>query len=1586
MAARLAEDTSRSESDDEQDHDDGEQLSMSMSHSDVKRSVQGGQGETLTCAAPFAGVRTDPESTARRLTRSKVGKTLDDRCLFCQQARKKVKGVHQTLTSCMTFEACDAIYNAAYVRGDERVLLEVQPGQPDLIAKEISYHRVCYMKYTHPFYLQGISEAKVREESGGERGSVYAKAFSQLASEIQRTILDNPGDGKFVSMPDLCEQYVTALNEQGLSDIHSYRADRLKLRLQQHFGEQVVFFRSAKRVTDPELVTAKSIPRQLLLEHAAEMMHATTCKLPEADDLDIELANLAEPGDNHPQVSSCSATEDIASVELFNSALYLRRQLLALKSSIPPTPTAEDLLNDSAAVPNVLYNFLAWVFCGDKANGPAESEITAAGEKVTVERDETHRHIMSVAQDVVHITTQGRVRTPKHFMLPLTVQHLTRSSQLVTMLNRLGHGYSASRIEEYETAIAERFLATVGPDGVFVPSNINRTQPVVFCWDNNDLQEETLSGGGTTHCTNGIVIQRRSPAESFSSVNEQQIPSFPVKRPRHRRSIQCTAVQELHYVAGSRAGPARGEHHYVADSDSLCLDQARQADQLYMLLRCPRDCSLRLGRSEGTPQAVSPWSAFNASVTDVPQRSTVGYLPVIPSSPTELATVHEAMTRSCAIATALNQEHVIITVDQAIYCKAQEIRWKHPSKFQNVVLRMGAFHTATAFLAVLGKRFGDAGLQDLLVESGIVAAGSVQAVLSGRHYNRGIRAHKILWEALSRLRWASFEVFLDGDGAGCPVDFQKIAKALEELRSSPTKDKLSSLSSMEGTKTFLAAFDGFCTEQNAQSPLFAFWSSYLQTVELLLAFLRATCEGNWNLHVACLRKLLPWFYAYDRVNYARYMTVYWSEMENLRNSHPAAYDELKRGGFVVQRSENNAFAQVAVVQAIEQTMNRDSTTHGGIVGFSLRPSAQQRWVLTHHERAAITHVCRHQTALDGSTSRHHESGPTARQRQEDAVAGVVSLLRSWRDPFQADGSGDLINIASGVAATNAVRDDLLSAVEKGESALKDFINQRLAQGSTLNFYDKLHQMQLNTFSSMLKCSAVKVDKVNMVLKADRGLFARMVVMAQTRLLNLRQVLTFELGPLPWSLATPDGSPCKTQKSKLLALLEGDIQPEEDVPVTAAVIVDAMATLQALTSPPATFGELAQQVFTTITKSLTTPRCRVDFVIDRYPLVSIKTDERLRRLREHGCIRVHILSASQKIPIQWKKFLSNSQNKENLLHFLVQEWSSRPYAATRLSAGGSLFVTDGMTCYQLTCNRDGQLLKQVVPELKSSHEEADTRLILHAAHAGRSGHECIIIKSPDTDVAVLATAHSAQIHGTVLFLTGTKQRRRYVNISKVAAELGPSVCRALLGYHALSGCDSVSAFVGKGKALGFRLLIASPAIQEHLQMLGQEFRPNFNQLAQSCEAVVCSWYGYPGANNINDVRYAMFCCKAGDSSQLPPTQNALQEHVHRANYQAAVWHRALEAEPDIPHPASHGWIVDQNGHLCVQWMTQPPAPRDLLNLMSCKCRTSCCTRRCSCFRGNLPCTDVCGCTGCENTGHSTEVAAGDSGSDCEEDQG
>ena len=73
-----------------------------------------------------------------------------------------------------------------------------------------------------------------------------------------------------------------------------------------------------------------------------------------------------------------------------------------------------------------------------------------------------------------------------------------------------------------------------------------------------------------------------------------------------------------------------------------------------------------------------------------------------------------------------------------------------------MILRLGAFHTACSFLSVIGKRYGDAGLESLITESGVVGASAVSAVLLGKAYNRAIRCHKATYEALLRLLWSEF--------------------------------------------------------------------------------------------------------------------------------------------------------------------------------------------------------------------------------------------------------------------------------------------------------------------------------------------------------------------------------------------------------------------------------------------------------------------------------------------------------------------------------------------------------------------------------------------------------------------------------------------------------------------------------------------------------------------------------------------------------------------------------------------------------------------------------------------------------------
>lgn len=94
--------------------------------------------------------------------------------------------------------------------------------------------------------------------------------------------------------------------------------------------------------------------------------------------------------------------------------------------------------------------------------------------------------------------------------------------------------------------------------------------------------------------------------------------------------------------------------------------------------------------------------------------------------------------------------------DQALYAKATEIAWANKEMFSGIVLMMGNFHTMCNFMSSIGKMFGDAGLRDLAVESGVIAEGSINKVLDGKQYNRAVRLHKLMFEALMRVAWRGF--------------------------------------------------------------------------------------------------------------------------------------------------------------------------------------------------------------------------------------------------------------------------------------------------------------------------------------------------------------------------------------------------------------------------------------------------------------------------------------------------------------------------------------------------------------------------------------------------------------------------------------------------------------------------------------------------------------------------------------------------------------------------------------------------------------------------------------------------------------
>ena len=64
-------------------------------------------------------------------------------------------------------------------------------------------------------------------------------------------------------------------------------------------------------------------------------------------------------------------------------------------------------------------------------------------------------------------------------------------------------------------------------------------------------------------------------------------------------------------------------------------------------------------------------------------------------------------------------------------------------------------------MTIIGKRFEDAVLKDLCIGSGVIAEGSIQNVFTGKMYNRGVRVHKCIYEALMRLAWKPFALWVN---------------------------------------------------------------------------------------------------------------------------------------------------------------------------------------------------------------------------------------------------------------------------------------------------------------------------------------------------------------------------------------------------------------------------------------------------------------------------------------------------------------------------------------------------------------------------------------------------------------------------------------------------------------------------------------------------------------------------------------------------------------------------------------------------------------------------------------------------------
>ena len=141
------------------------------------------------------------------------------------------------------------------------------------------------------------------------------------------------------------------------------------------------------------------------------------------------------------------------------------------------------------------------------------------------------------------------------------------------------------------------------------------------------------------------------------------------------------------------------------------------------------------------------WGQYNQQMSNRdPESTTIGYMPIILSPAHEYDTLNTVIIRCKHVAESLGQPYVVLSADEALSCRLMELEWSQNYTF--LFPRLGSLHSSMNFMKVIGQHFDSYGLIELWTESGLLGGKTSERVLAGKDYEKGMRAHKITFQAI----------------------------------------------------------------------------------------------------------------------------------------------------------------------------------------------------------------------------------------------------------------------------------------------------------------------------------------------------------------------------------------------------------------------------------------------------------------------------------------------------------------------------------------------------------------------------------------------------------------------------------------------------------------------------------------------------------------------------------------------------------------------------------------------------------------------------------------------------------------------
>ena len=135
------------------------------------------------------------------------------------------------------------------------------------------------------------------------------------------------------------------------------------------------------------------------------------------------------------------------------------------------------------------------------------------------------------------------------------------------------------------------------------------------------------------------------------------------------------------------------------------------------------------------------------------------------------------------------------------------------------------------------------------------------------------------------------------------------------------------------------------------------------------------------------------------------------------------------------------------------TLNKDTKTPDGCIGFSTNVDAVKRWEIKAAYRAALRTCFHKHRDYQPQKYKHDDLNSSRIMQGEKAVQCILSVIATtYIDPLSPL---QLMSVSTGVLAAEKVASGMSSAKEKGETVFYTFVKNRLNNEKTMCIFDPM---------------------------------------------------------------------------------------------------------------------------------------------------------------------------------------------------------------------------------------------------------------------------------------------------------------------------------------------------------------------------------------------------------------------------------------------------------------------------------------------------------------------------------------------------